>query len=130
MKAIKTAPDRKALEAGFLILALLPHRMLAVDTIREAAKRVAGMRMRVLRETSYERCADSEEKPDDWRGLWRAYTSLEAPGTLFGAEDLVVPEYPLIESQAVNRCDLTRLSESIWRGISQVDEEAKSRAPA
>ena len=122
-------PDRRALEAGFLILSLLPHRDTALGTIKEAAGRVAEMRMRILRDTSYERCAVGEGQPDDrWSRFWRAYTSLEAPGTRAGDTGPVVAEYPLAESQDVNRCDLMRLSEAVWRGLGQAQEEAKSRA--
>ena len=42
----------------------------------------------------------------------------------------VIPEYPLVEPQDVNRCDLSRLSESVWHGIGQIQEEAKSRVSA
>ena len=130
MKPTKTAPDRKALEAGFLILSLLPHRAKAVDAIKEAAGRVPRMRMRILPEISYERSAASGEQPDAWSRFWRAYASLEAPGMRPNDFGLVVPEYPMIESQDVNRCDLRRLSEAVWFGVDQTHKEAKSRAPA
>ena len=130
MKAIKTAPDRKALEAGFLILSLMPHCATAVDTLKEAAQRVAGLKMRILRETSYERHAASDEQPDVLRRFWHAYTSMETPGVRINDVGLVVPEYPLAEPQDVNRCDLTRLSESLWSSVGQFREEAKSRATA
>ena len=130
MKTNKTVPDRKALEAGFLILSLLPHRHTAFDTIKEAAGRVAEMRMRVLSETSYEQCAVGEGQPGGWSRFWRAYTSLEAPGVRATDAGLVVAEYPLAESQDVNRCDLMRLSEAVWYGMGQSREEMKSRASA
>ena len=60
MKTNKTWPDRRTLEAGFLILSLLPHRGTALGTIKEAAGRFAEMRMRMLRDTSDERCAVGE----------------------------------------------------------------------
>ena len=64
MKPIKTAPDRKTLEAAFLILSLLPRRKMAVDTVKDAARKVTGMRMRILRETSYERRTADDGKRD------------------------------------------------------------------
>jgi len=128
MKTNKTLPDRRALEAGFLILSLLPRRDAAPGTIKEAAGRVAEMRMRILRETSYERGAVGEGQPDRWSRFWRGYTSLEAPGVRAGDTGPVVAEYPLAESQDVNRCDLMRLSEAVWRGLGQAQEEAKFRA--
>ena len=128
MKADKTLPDRKALEVGFLILSLLPHRAKAVDTIKEAAGRVPGMRMRLLREASYEQRAGYEAQSDAWSRFWRAYRTLETPGTRASEIGLVVPEYPLTESQDVNRCDLKRLSEAVWHGVGQAHKEAKSHA--
>ena len=86
--------------------------------------------MRILPETSYEQSAVSGEQPDAWSRFWRAYTSLEAPGMRPNDIGIVVPEYPMIESQDVNRCDLRRLSEAVWFGIDQTHKEAKSRAPA
>ena len=130
MKAIKTAPDRKALEAGFLILSLMPHRATAKDPIKQVAKRVAGLNMRILRGTSYERTVVSDEQSDVWRRFWHAYTSLEAPGVHVNDVGLIIPEYPLAEPQDVNRCDLARMSESFWGSVGKNHVGAKSGAAA
>ena len=130
MKPITTAPDRRALEAAFLILSLLPRRAKAVDSIKEAARRVAGVKMRGLRRASYEQWADSDGQRKAGNGFWRAYASLEAPGARANAVGLVVPEYPLVESQDVNRCDLKCVSEAVWYGMGRMQEEVNSRAPA
>jgi len=60
----------------------------------------------------------------------RAFTSLEAPGLRADDVNLIVPEYPLVQPTDVNHCDLTRLSDSVWRGLGQFHEEAKSNATA
>ena len=125
MKGANVVPDRKALETGFLILALLPHRALTSASIRQASKRIKGLRMRILGETSYER--RTGEDADDQGGLWRNYTSLEPPGMDFHA-DLVVPEYPLVEHRDVNRCDLRRMSDAVWHGMNQMRHKADSGA--
>ena len=118
MKAIKTVPDRKALETGFLILSILPRRTTTVDTIKDAAKRIAGLRMSIVHATDYERCAAArDDESYDWKALLRGYMSLQAPGMDAG---LMVPEYPMMQSVDVNRCDLMRLSEAFWYGAGQV----------
>ncbi len=86
--------------------------------------------MRLLPEASYERCTGHDGQPDDSSRLWRAYKTLEAPGSRASGFGLVVPQYPLTESRDVNRCDLKRLSEAVWHGVGRALEKAKSRAAA
>ena len=129
MKVNKTSPDRKALEAGFLILSLLPPRAKAVDTIKEVAGRVRGLKTRILRDTSYERCGDSKGQLGVWSGFWGACKTMEAPGAHASDAGFVVPEYPFADSQDVSFCDLKRLSEAVWHGVGQAKVKAKSQPP-
>ena len=126
---MKGTPSRKALEVGFLILSLLPRRTTARGTIKEAADKVAGLRLRVLPETGYRRCSEASDQPSGWRGFWRAYTSLEAPG-IHADDELIVPEYPFLDPQDLNQCDLTHLSNSLWHGVRQFHKETTVRASA
>lgn len=122
----QSVPSRKALETGFLILALMPQRTRTADSIKEAAKGISNVRTEILPSTRYQRCTGRGSRSDRWRNFWSAF-ALEAPGIHANQTSLVVPEYPLAEPQDVNYCDLERLSEAVWQGIRK---EAESRAPA
>ena len=113
---MESMPDSEALMLGFLILSLQPDQPMSTDMPRDSAE----LRVRILRGTSYEQWASRPRQAPDWGEFWRAYTSLEAPAAHIGEDGPCIPEYPLAEHYNVNRCDLSRLAESLWHGVNQL----------